>query len=93
MGHTERKQVQICLGLLAWQLGKPPPSLFLPNPPAFSRLLEHTSCSPRALFPLLGLNVSPMTAHLRSCEPGLYQAFDELSSSSDCHCLTCLLVT
>lgn len=70
MGHTERKQVQICLGLLAWQLGKPPPSLFLLSPLAFSGLLEHTSCSPRAFLPLLGLDVSQgCTKHLMSFLP------------------------
>lgn len=59
VGNTGRKQVQIYLGLLAWQLAKSPPSLFLPNPPAFSGLSEPASYSHGAFLPLLGLGMNP----------------------------------
>lgn len=36
VGNAGRKQVQIWLGLLVWQLGTSPPCWFLPNPLAFS---------------------------------------------------------
>ena len=70
VGNTKRKQVQIYPGPLAWQLGKPPPSLFLSNPPAFSQLLEPGSWSQRAFLPLLGLDVSPVAPDCGSHEPG-----------------------
>ena len=92
VGNTKRKQVQVYPGPLAWQLGKPPSSLFLSNLPAFSQLLEPASWSQWAFLPLLGLEMSSMAPHCGSCEPGPGQVSDELSSSSDQHCLTCLLV-